>query len=46
MVKTPIRDSPFIVGQRSLGKIPYPGYEGYTWKATVVAIEPEHYFEY
>lgn len=39
-------DGPFVVGQRSLGKITYPGYEGYPWEATVVAIEPEHYFAY
>ena len=36
-------DQPFVAGERSTGKMTYPGFEGYPWLAWVVAVdEPNH----
>ena len=35
-------DQPFEAGQESTGKMTYPGYEGYPWRAQVIAVEPPH----
>lgn len=39
-------EGPFVVGQESRGKITHPGYEHVTWRAKVVAIEPERLFSF
>ena len=39
-------DQPFAAGQESTGKMTYPGYEGYPWRAQVVAVEPPHRLAY
>ncbi len=39
-------EEPFVVGQEAQGKILHPGYEHVTWRATIVAIEPEHLFAF
>lgn len=39
-------DGPFVVGQRAVGHITYPGYEHLRFDAFVKAIEPERYFAY
>ena len=35
-------DGPFVAGERSTGKMTYPGYEGYPWLAWVTAVEAPH----
>lgn len=37
-------DQPFTPGAVSTGKMTYPGYEGYPWRAIVERIEPEALF--
>ena len=32
-------DQPFVAGERSTGKMTYPGFEGYPWLAWVTAVE-------
>ena len=32
-------DGPFVAGQRSTGKMTYPGYEGHPWLAWVTAVD-------
>lgn len=32
-------DGPFVAGQRSTGKMTYPGFEGFPWLAWVTAVE-------
>jgi uncharacterized protein YndB with AHSA1/START domain len=39
-------DGPFVAGQRSTGKMTYPGYEHLQWTAIVQKIEPEKLFSY
>ncbi len=39
-------EEPFVVGQEAQGKILHPGYEHVTWRAAIVAIEPEHLFAF
>jgi uncharacterized protein YndB with AHSA1/START domain len=39
-------EEPFVVGQEAQGKILHPGYEHVTWRAIIVAIEPEHLFAF
>lgn len=39
-------EAPFVVGHEARGKITHPGYEHVTWKARIVAIEPEHLFSF
>jgi len=35
-------DGPFVAGQRSTGKMTYPGFEGFPWLAWVTAVEEPH----
>ena len=36
-------DQPFVAGERSTGKMTYPGFEGYPWLAWVTVVdEPNH----
>lgn len=39
-------DGPFVVGEISLGRITYPGYEHMKWEAMVRAMEPERLFSF
>ncbi len=39
-------DGPFVAGERSTGKMTYPGFEGYPWLAWVTVIDPPHHFAY
>ena len=39
-------DSPFAVGEPSVGQITHPGYEHLTFRATVQSIDPEQYFAF
>ena len=39
-------EGPFVVGEVSLGRITYPGYEHMKWEATVEAMEPERLFSF
>ena len=39
-------DQPFEAGTESTGKMTYPGYEGYPWRAQVVAVEEPHRLAY
>src|SRR5687768_4528577 len=39
-------DQPFEAGRESTGRMTYPGYEGYPWRAQVVAVEPPHRLAY
>ena len=32
-------DGPFVAGEKSTGKMTYPGYEGYSWLAWVTAVD-------
>lgn len=38
--------APFAVGQEATGQILHPGYEHLTWRAVVVAMEPERRFAF
>lgn len=38
--------APFVVGEEATGQILHPGYEHLTWRAVVVAIEPEKRFAF
>lgn len=35
-------DGPFVAGQRSTGKMTYPGVEGFPWLAWVTAVDEPH----
>lgn len=35
-------DGPFVAGERSTGKMTYPGFEGYPWLAWVTAVDEPH----
>lgn len=35
-------DGPFVAGERSTGKMTYPGYEGFPWLAWVIAVDAPH----
>lgn len=37
-------DGPFAEGALSTGRMTYPGYEGYPWRAVIERIEPERLF--
>lgn len=39
-------EEPFVVGQEACGKILHPGYEHVTWRARIIAIEPERLFSF
>jgi uncharacterized protein YndB with AHSA1/START domain len=39
-------EEPFVVGQEAHGRILHPGYEHVTWRARIIAIEPEHLFSF
>lgn len=39
-------DGPFRLGERSTGRITYPGSEHYRWEAEVVCMEPPHHFAF
>lgn len=39
-------DQPFAVGQRSTGRMTYPGFEHLAWEARIEAIELPRYFAY
>ena len=39
-------DKPFAVGEEASGQILHPGYEHLTWRANVVAIEPQTRFAF
>lgn len=39
-------DGPFVVGERSTGRMTYPGFEHLPWEAEVVAMEEPSYFAY
>ena len=39
-------DGPFVVGQRSTGRMTYPGYEHVKWVAVVQRMEPERLFSF
>ncbi|WP_102960959.1 SRPBCC family protein [Mangrovicella endophytica] len=39
-------DGPFVLGERTTGRITYPGYEGIAWAATVEAMEPMRLFAF
>ena len=39
-------DGPFTLGEVSLGRITYPGYEHMKWEARVMAMEPERLFSF
>lgn len=39
-------DQPFEAGTESTGKMTYPGYEGYPWRAQITAVEPPHRLAY
>jgi uncharacterized protein YndB with AHSA1/START domain len=39
-------EGPFVAGQRSLGRVTYPGYEHVRWEALVQKIEPETLFSF
>ena len=39
-------DGPFKPGAVSTGKMTYPGFEGWPWRATVERIEPERLFSF
>jgi uncharacterized protein YndB with AHSA1/START domain len=39
-------EGPFMPGQVARGQITHPGYEHVVWHATVVKMEPEHYFSF
>lgn len=35
-------DGPFVAGEKSTGKMTYPGFEGYPWLAWVTEVEAPH----
>ena len=35
-------DGPFVAGERTTGKMTYPGYEGHPWLAWVTVVEEPH----
>jgi uncharacterized protein YndB with AHSA1/START domain len=39
-------DGPFVVGEVSVGRVTYPGYEHMKWEATVQTMEPERLFSF
>jgi len=39
-------DQPFSPGAVSTGKMTYPGYEGWPWRATVGRMDHERFFSY
>jgi len=39
-------NEPFTPGARSTGLTTYPGYEGFAWLATIVAMDPERLFSF
>jgi uncharacterized protein YndB with AHSA1/START domain len=39
-------DSPFVPGERSTGRITWPGYEHLKWEAVVQEMEPDAYFSF
>lgn len=39
-------DGPFRLGEISRGKMTYPGFEGWPWRARVEAMEPERHFAF
>ena len=39
-------DQPFEAGKESTGKMTYPGYEGYPWRAQITAVEPPTSLEF
>jgi uncharacterized protein YndB with AHSA1/START domain len=39
-------DGPFKAGAVSTGKMTYPGFEGWPWRATVERMEPERLFSF
>lgn len=39
-------DQPFVAGERSTGKMTYPGFEGFPWLAWVTAIEEPNRFAF
>ena len=39
-------DGPFRVGERSHGKVTYPGHEHLAWESTTVRMEPERLFSF
>jgi uncharacterized protein YndB with AHSA1/START domain len=39
-------DQPFVPGERSTGRMTYPGFEHLPWEARIVAMEEPHYFAY
>lgn len=39
-------DQPFAVGEPSTGRMTYPGFEHYPWRATVERMEPERLFAF
>ena len=39
-------EGPFVPGQRSRGRITYPGYEHVTWEAVIKEITPEKLFSF
>jgi uncharacterized protein YndB with AHSA1/START domain len=39
-------EGPFVAGEKTRGRITYPGYEHLEWVATVTTIEPETHFAF
>jgi uncharacterized protein YndB with AHSA1/START domain len=39
-------DTPFVAGERTRGKILYPGFENLVWEVQVKTIQPQHLFSF